>query len=105
MKLFQMIDVNQNGEVTRSEFYDFMNKQFLNPQLNDADKIIQEFDSTMNQMMDFDEFCQLVLPSTNPSLRNIVLLRRNMPQFRTNAIIPYEVLSLFTRLLDKEMQL
>ena len=29
MKLFKRIDINNNGQVTRNEFFDFMNKQFL----------------------------------------------------------------------------
>ena len=48
MKLFKRIDVNNNGQVSRSEFYDFMNNQFLNSQLVDVDKIIEEYDSSMN---------------------------------------------------------
>lgn len=82
-----------------------MNKQFLNPRTSDADDIIKEFDGSMNSMLDFDEFCNLVLPSTNQNLRHIAATRRHSPHFRVNQPIPYEVLSLFTRLLDKEMVL
>lgn len=97
--------MNGNGQITINEIYDFMNKQFLNPRLCDAEDIVHEYDGTQNNMLDFDEFCQLVLPSTNPNLRHMASTRRFSPYFRATAPIPYEVLSLFSRLLDKEMQL
>ena len=103
MKLFNAIDTNRNGQLSRNEFYDFMNKQLLNPRISDAEDIVREYDGTQNTMLDFDEFCQLVLPSTNPNLRHIASTRRFSPYFRESAPLPYEVISLFTRLLDKEM--
>ena len=105
MRLFQHLDINNNSEVSCNEFYDFMNKQFLNPRVSDADAMVKEYDGTMNLLLDFDEFSQLVLPSTNPNLRQMASTRRFSPHFRAQAPIPYEVLSLFTRLLDKEMAL
>ena len=73
--------------------------------MNDVEDIVREYDGTEDNMLDFEEFSQLVLPSTNPNLRHIASTRRNSPYFRATAPIPYEVLSLFSRLLDKEMQL
>lgn len=73
--------------------------------MSDADDIVCEYDGTQNRHIDFDEFCQLVLPSTSPNLRHMASTRRFSPYFRATAPIPYEVLSLFSRLLDKEMQL
>ena len=105
MKLFDRLDVNNNDQVSSREFYDFMKKQFMSPQLEDVDRMIQEYDSTMNQLLDFEEFSQFVLPSTNPNMREIAVSRRYAPQFKTMVNIPYEVLSLFTRLIDIEMQL
>lgn len=105
MRLFQHLDVNNNGEISRDEIYDYMSKQFLNPRVSDAEAIVKEYDGTMNQLLDFDEFQQLCLPSTNPNLRQMASTRRFSPYFRAQAPIPYEVLSLFTRLLDKEMAL
>ena len=105
MRLFQHLDVNSNGSLSRDELFDFMNKQFLNPRQVDADAIITEYDGTMDSHLDYDEFCQLCLPSTNANLRQMASTRRFSPYFRTAAPIPYEVLSLFTRLLDKEMSL
>ena len=47
----------------------------------------------------------MTLPSTNPNLRHIASSRRYSPYYRVTEPLPYEVLSLFTRLLEKEMQL
>lgn len=66
---------------------------------------MREYDGTQDGMLDFDEFSQLVLPSTNPNLRHIASSRRFSPYFRASAPVAYEVLSAFGRLLDKEMQL
>ena len=46
MKLFQHIDVNNCGQISCSELYDFMNKQFLNPRLSDSEDIVREYDGT-----------------------------------------------------------
>ena len=105
MQLFQHLDVNNSGSISANELFDFMSKQFLNPRYSDADDIIKEYDGNQNRRLDFDEFCQLVLPSTNPNLRHIATTRRFSPYYRATAPIPYEVLSLAGRLLDKEMQL
>lgn len=105
MSLFQHLDVNNNGRISCTELYEFMSKQYLNPRISDADDIVREYDGTQNRMLDFDEFTQLVLPATNPNLRHMAESRRHSPYFRASAPLPYEVLSLFGRLLDKEMQL
>lgn len=105
MKLYQHLDVNNNGKICRNELYDFMSKQYLNPRLSDADDIVREYDGTLDRSLSFDEFCQLVLPSTNPDLRHMASTRRYSPYFRASQPLPYEVLSSFARLLEKEMQL
>lgn len=105
MKLFQELDTNRSGHLSANEIFNFMNKQFLNPRFSDADDIVREYDGTQDKLIDFDEFCQLVLPSTSPNLRHMASTRRFSPYFRATAPIPYEVLSLFSRLLDKEMHL
>jgi len=105
MSLFQNVDRNGNGRITVNEIYDFMSKQFLNPRIADVEDIVREYDGSQDNMLDFEEFSQLVLPSTNPNLRHMAETRRFSPYFRASTPIPYEVLSLFSRLLDKEMQL
>ena len=105
MQLFREVDRNGCGKITITELYDFMSRQFLHPRLADAEEIVREYDGTQDRTLDFEEFCQLVLPSTNPNLRHMASTRRFSPYFRASAPISYEVLSLFTRLLDKEMQL
>lgn len=47
----------------------------------------------------------MALPSTNPNLRHMATSRRFSPYYRASEPLPYEVIGLFTRLLEKEMQL
>lgn len=47
----------------------------------------------------------MVLPAANSGLRSLSLGRRDSPYFRAHAPIPYEVISLLVRLLDKELSL
>ena len=105
MQLFQHLDVDGCGKIRTYRLYDFMQKQFLAARAEDAEDIVREYDGTQDGMLDFDEFSQLVLPSTNPNLRHIATSRRFSPYFRASNPVPYEVLSAFGRLLDKEMQL
>ena len=105
MKLFQLIDVDRRNSITRNELLDFMNKHYLGARVDDVENIIREYDGNQNMAFTFDEFCQLVLPSANPNLRHIASTRRFSPYHRASSPLPYEVLSLMTRLLDKEMQL
>ena len=105
MKLFQLIDTDRINAITRNELLDFMNKNYLGARTDDAEDIIKEYDGNLGKTLNFDEFCQLVLPSANPNLRHIASTRRFSPYHRASSPLPYEVLSLMTRLLDKEMQL
>ena len=105
MKLFTLIDTDRVNAITRSELLDFMNKNYLGARSEDAEDIIREYDGNLGKTLNFDEFCQLVLPSANPNLRHIASTRRFSPYHRASSPLPYEVLSLMTRLLDKEMQL
>lgn len=82
-----------------------MNKNYLSPRMTDADDIVREYDGTQNRLLDFDEFCQLAMPSTNPNLRHLAQSRRYSPYYRVSDPLPYEVLGLFSRLLEREMQL
>lgn len=104
-KLFAWIDRNNNGEVGPIELHEFMSGQYMHATMEDCDDFITEYDGTQNRRLDFDEFCQLVLPSANQSLRHIATSRRYSPYFQSDKPIPYEVLSLTTRLMDKELQL
>ena len=105
MKLFQLVDADRRNEITRAELLDFMNKHYLGARIEDVEDIIREYDGNLNKSLTFDEFCQLVLPSANPNLRQIATTRRFSPYHRASSPLPYEVISLMTRLLDKEMQL
>ena len=82
-----------------------MSRQYLSPRMSDVDDIIREYDGSQDGRLNYEEFCQLVLPSTNPSLRRMAEDRRYSPYFRPSMPISSQVLSLLTSILDKEMQL
>ena len=121
MQLFQHLDVNNCGTICANELYDYMSKHYLAPRMSDAQDIIREYDGSQDSRLNFgysnlkrqylrvslnfDEFCQLALPSTSPHLRHSAETKRHSPYHQARAPIPYDVLSLFTRLLEKEMQL
>ena len=104
-QLFADIDRSNNGAISCGELYDFMSKQYLSPRMSDCDDIIREYDGSGDGRLNYDEFCQLVLPSTNSALRQMASERRYSPYFRPSAPIPHVVLSQLAQILDKEMQL
>ena len=79
MKLFQLIDEDRNNQLSAINLLDFMKKQYMNVSITDVEDMITEYDGTQNRQLDFDEFCQLVLPSANQSLRHIASSRRFSP--------------------------
>jgi len=70
MQLFQHLDVNNCGSICANELYDYMSKHYMSPRMSDAQDIIREYDGSQDSRLNFDEFCQLALPSTSPSLRH-----------------------------------
>ena len=92
-QLFADLDRSNNGAISCGELYDFMSKQYLSPRMSDCDDIISEYDGSGDGRLNYDEFCQLVLPSTNSALRQMASERRYSPYFRPSAPIPHVVLS------------
>ena len=105
MKLFQELDRNRNGTLAANELYEFMSRQFLSPTYQDVDDIIYEYDGSQDRKINFDEFCHLVLPATDPGLRHTANTRRFGPYYRASDPCAYTVLSLFGSLLQAEKQL
>lgn len=83
---------------------EFFKKQYINPDQQIVELMINEFDGEQRKSLGFDEFCQMILPAANSGLRSLALGRRDSPYFRPYTPLPYEVISLVVRLLDKEMQ-
>lgn len=82
---------------------EFFKKQYINPDQHIVEALIDEFDGDTTKTLTYDEFCQMVLPAANSGLRSLAIGRRESPYFRPSAPLPYEVISLLVRLLDKEL--
>jgi len=102
-KVFEMINTDKSGSLDTAQFMEFFKKQLINAEPHAVEAMINEFDGEGRRCLGFDEFCQMVLPAANSGLRELSLKRRDSPYFRPHAPLPYEVISLVTRLLDKEI--
>ena len=49
MKVFQLIDVDRNNQISSLNLLDFMRKQYMNVTVSDVDDIITEYDGTQNR--------------------------------------------------------
>lgn len=102
-KAFELINDDKSGSLDVAQFMEFFKKQYLNPDQEVVESMINEFDGEQRKSLGFDEFCQMILPAANSGLRSLALGRRDSPYFRPREPLPYEVISLLVRLLDKEM--
>lgn len=98
-----MINIDRSGTLDVVQFMEFFRKQYVNAELNTVEAMINEFDGEQRHCLGFEEFCQMVLPAANSGLRSLALGRKDSPYFRPHAPLPYEVVSLVVRLLDKEL--
>ena len=103
LKVFDMINSDKSGTLDLAQFMEFFKKQYINPDPQIVEAMIDEFDGEQRKCLGFEEFCQMVLPAANGGLRSLALGRRDSPYFRPHAPLPYEVISLVVRLLDKEL--
>lgn len=103
-KVFETLNVDRSGSLDIAQFMEFFKKQYLNPDQKIVEALIHEFDGEGRKTIGFDEFCQMILPAANSGLRSLALGRKDSPYFRPHAPLPYEVISLLVRLLDKELQ-
>jgi Ca2+-binding EF-hand superfamily protein len=102
-KVFDTLNVDKSGSLDVAQFMEFFKKQYINPEQRVVEAMINEFDGEQRKSLGFEEFCQMVLPAANSGLRSLAVGRRDSPYFRPHAPLPYEVISLLVRLLDKEL--
>jgi hypothetical protein len=104
-KVFDLINVDRSGALDLAQLMEFLKKQYLNPEQENVEQLIFEYDGDQDKALNFEEFSQLVLPAANTGLRSIATGRRDSPYYRPHSPLPYEVISLLVRLLDKELGL
>ena len=103
LKVFEILNTDKSGSLDTAQLMEFLKKQYISPEPWAVEAMISEFDSEGRHSIDFDEFCQMILPAANSGLRDLAVRRRDSPYFRAHAPLPYEVISLVARLLDKEL--
>jgi hypothetical protein len=100
--LFDRINVNRDDHVTAEELQQFMLDNFVkNITVEDAQNIINEFDSSADGTMQYFEFQNMVLPAANQSLRDYITYGRR-PYTDPNSPLPVQVVSTFCRILELE---
>jgi len=81
-----------------------MKNKYIKINEADAEMIIREYDSDLDGNLNYDEFCQMALPATNPSLRQLALMR-NHSYYQYRRPQTYEIENMVCNLLDNELRL
>jgi hypothetical protein len=77
LKVFDMINSDKSGTLDLAQFMEFFKKQYINPDPQIVEAMIDEFDGEQRKCLGFEEFCQMVLPAANGGLRSLALGRRD----------------------------
>jgi Ca2+-binding EF-hand superfamily protein len=64
-KAFNCIDTEKKGLIEREDLMNYMKKNYNRISSSEAESVIKEFDSNFDGTLNFEEFCQMILPSTN----------------------------------------
>ena len=96
---FRSLDRLGVGYLSYLEIRDFMEKNRIPCNSQDASSLIKQYDSNLDGRLVLAEFHQLTLPSTSNILRDLAMQRSATPR------LPVDVEFLLARLLDKELTL
>lgn len=102
--LFDRINANRDDHITAEELHKFLADNFVkNVTVEDAQSIINEFDSSADGTMQYFEFQNMVLPAANQSLRDYVVYGRRTYQDPKQPL-SVQVSSTFIRILELEIK-
>ena len=93
---FQHLDKHSLSSLSSTEILNLLEKYnfFCTP--DEAYQLIRQYDSNQNGRLSYNEFLQLVLPSTNPGFRELALSRRGIctseVEYLLSKLIQHEVL-------------
>lgn len=74
--VFQHLDKHALSSLSSTEIQLLLDKYHFYCTPDEAYQLIRQYDSNQNGRLTFNEFLQLVLPSTNPGFRELALARR-----------------------------
>ena len=93
---FKALDRLDLGSLSSSEFQGFLESQRVFCTNDEAYLLVRQYDSKMTGRLGFQEFINLVLPSTNPGFRELALARQG--NFNP------DVAHLMTKLIEQEVK-
>jgi len=69
---FRTFDLDGDGRITREELDQVLNGNQVQKMLgeNTIDRMIQQFDTNGDGIIDFEEFCEMMKPSQQSELRS-----------------------------------
>lgn len=92
---FQHLDKHALSSLSSTEIQNLLEKYHFYCTPDEAYQLIRQYDSNQNGRLSYNEFLQLVLPSTNPGFRELALSRRG--------ICTSEVEYLLSKLIQHEL--
>jgi len=101
---FNRIDTDQTGEIDASDVKAFCDDNNLNCSLDEAARLIDQYDENGNGKLSYGEFCQLVLPATNDHLRSIAKSREAEYRYIKSAFLSSPIESALVNLVTKEIE-
>lgn len=105
--LFDLIDRTKSGNVSAADLLAFLQENLVKEQSEaTCQEMISEFDSNGDGMLNFDEFINLVLPSSDYGLRNIHYHEKSRGSAyaakTVDGALPAAVSSMAARILERE---
>ena len=105
IKMFVKLDHDQDGLLSVSDLILYMRDRYIKLSPADAEMIIHEYDADLDGNLTFEEFCQLALPSTNQSLRDVALMRSKASHYASHRQLSFEAESILSDLIENELRL
>ena len=101
---FQRIDREGKDYITPTDLNKFMLDNRVNAMEKECYYVLKFFDTTGLGRLSYTDFLQMVLPTDNPTLRELATQRPNY-EVGTKDRLNYEIEHALTRLLEKEIEL
>lgn len=100
---FNRIDVDDIGELDASDIKAFCDDNLIRCSLEEAARLIDQYDENGNGRLSYGEFCQLILPSTNDHLRAVAKSREAEYRYIKSAFLSKPVENALANLFTKEI--
>lgn len=91
------------GEIDALNIKAFCEDNQIKCSLEEAALLIDQYDETENGKLNYNEFCQLILPTTNDHLRSIAKSREAEYKFMKSAFLSKPIESALAHLIHKEI--